>query len=65
MKYDVKDISLASEGKKLIEWADKDMPVLKKLDFVKKYMVHNSGHGMMTENPKEFYSKLHDFIESI
>ena len=29
MKYDVKDISLASEGKKLIEWADKDMPVLK------------------------------------
>ena len=44
---------------------NKDMPVLKKLDFVKKYMVHNSGHGMMTENPKEFYSKLHDFIESI
>jgi adenosylhomocysteinase len=26
--YDVKDLSLASEGKKRIEWADKDMPVL-------------------------------------
>jgi adenosylhomocysteinase len=30
-KYDVKDISLASEGKKRIEWADKDMPVLQKV----------------------------------
>lgn len=29
MKYDVKDISLAAEGKKRIEWADKDMPVLR------------------------------------
>ncbi|MBI1863388.1 adenosylhomocysteinase [Candidatus Microgenomates bacterium] len=29
MKYDVKDIKLASEGKKLIEWAGRDMPVLK------------------------------------
>jgi adenosylhomocysteinase len=28
-KYDVKDISLATEGKKRIEWADKDMPVLR------------------------------------
>src|SRR5947209_19623767 len=27
--YDVKDIALASEGKKRIEWADKDMPVLR------------------------------------
>jgi len=27
-KYDVKDLSLAAEGKKRIEWADKDMPVL-------------------------------------
>lgn len=27
--YDVKDIGLASEGKKRIEWADKDMPVLR------------------------------------
>jgi adenosylhomocysteinase len=26
--YDVKDLSLAAEGKKRIEWADKDMPVL-------------------------------------
>src|SRR5205814_7044462 len=28
-KHDVKDISLAAEGKKRIEWADKDMPVLR------------------------------------
>lgn len=29
MKYDVKDLSYASEGKKLIEWAERDMPVLR------------------------------------
>jgi adenosylhomocysteinase len=29
VKYDVKDIALAVEGKKRIEWADKDMPVLR------------------------------------
>lgn len=29
MKYDVKDITLAGEGKKLIEWAAREMPVLK------------------------------------
>ena len=28
MKYNIKDIKLAKEGKKLIEWAGKDMPVL-------------------------------------
>ncbi len=28
-KFDVKDLSLAPEGKKRIEWADKDMPVLR------------------------------------
>lgn len=29
MNYDVKDLNLAGEGKKLIEWAEKDMPVLR------------------------------------
>ncbi|NOZ62776.1 MAG: adenosylhomocysteinase [Calditrichaeota bacterium] len=29
MDYDIKDINLAPEGKKRIEWADHDMPVLK------------------------------------
>jgi len=29
MDYDIKDIKLAPEGKKLIEWAWRDMPVLK------------------------------------
>lgn len=28
MKYDVKDIGLADEGKNLIQWANRDMPVL-------------------------------------
>jgi adenosylhomocysteinase len=31
VKHDVKDLSLAPEGKKRIEWADNDMPVLKKI----------------------------------
>ncbi len=29
MKYHVKDISLAKKGKLRIEWAEKDMPVLR------------------------------------
>jgi adenosylhomocysteinase len=29
MEYDIKDISLAEEGKRRIEWAERDMPVLK------------------------------------
>src|SRR5271170_8004979 len=29
IKYDVKDLALAAHGKKRIEWADKDMPVLR------------------------------------
>ncbi|MFQ5649438.1 MAG: adenosylhomocysteinase [bacterium] len=38
MNYDVKDISLAGEGKKRIEWADNDMPVLRQVreDFEKR-----------------------------
>jgi len=37
MKYDIKDIDLSEEGKKRIEWADENMPVLKKIrnDFKK------------------------------
>lgn len=31
VKHDVQDLSLATEGKKRIEWADNDMPVLKKV----------------------------------
>lgn len=29
MKYDIKDIGLAAEGKRLIKWASREMPVLK------------------------------------
>ncbi len=38
MKYDVKDLSLANDGKLLIEWAERDMPVLRliKNNFSKK-----------------------------
>ncbi|KKR17603.1 MAG: Adenosylhomocysteinase, partial [Parcubacteria group bacterium GW2011_GWE2_39_37] len=28
MRYSIKDIKLAKEGKKRVEWAEKDMPVL-------------------------------------
>ena len=31
MQYDIKDISLAAQGKVRIEWADNDMPVLQKV----------------------------------
>jgi adenosylhomocysteinase len=31
VKHDVKDLSLAAAGKKRIEWADGDMPVLQKI----------------------------------
>lgn len=41
---------------------NKGMPVLEKLDFVPQYMISKSGHGMMTENPEEFYGKLSEFI---
>jgi len=31
LDYDVKDLSLSPEGKKRIEWADRDMPVLRQI----------------------------------
>ena len=31
INYDIKDISLAEQGKKQIEWALKDMPVLRQI----------------------------------
>ncbi|MFQ5769101.1 MAG: adenosylhomocysteinase, partial [bacterium] len=31
MNYDIKDMNLAMEGKKRIEWADNDMPVLRQV----------------------------------
>ncbi len=41
---------------------NKDLHVIHKLDFAGKYMISNSGHGMTTENPEEFFTKLADFI---
>ncbi len=43
---------------------NKNMPVLGKLNFVQKFMIHNCGHGMSIENPKEFYSTFALFINS-
>jgi adenosylhomocysteinase len=31
MEYDIKDIALAAEGKRRVEWAERDMPVLQKV----------------------------------
>ncbi len=38
MKYDIKDIGLAAKGKNRIEWAERDMPVLRRIksEFKKK-----------------------------
>ena len=33
LDYEIKDISLAEQGKKNIEWAQKDMPVLNSIRF--------------------------------
>ncbi|RLD80478.1 MAG: hypothetical protein DRJ10_07380, partial [Bacteroidetes bacterium] len=43
---------------------NQDMPVLNKLDSIQKYVIQNSGHGMTTENPKAFYTKLVEFVDS-
>lgn len=40
-----------------------DMPVLKELQGMKTVMIPNSGHGMMTDNPKAFYTALTEFIK--
>jgi pimeloyl-ACP methyl ester carboxylesterase len=39
-----------------------DMPVLKVLAGMKTIMIPDSGHGMMTDNPKAFYTALSYFI---
>ena len=51
--------------KKCYVWGEenRDMPVLARLDFVKTYMIPQSGHGVMTDNPQAFYSLLVDFID--
>ncbi|MBA4317678.1 MAG: hypothetical protein C0412_04690 [Flavobacterium sp.] len=41
---------------------NKNTPIINRLDLIDKYVISNSGHGMMTENPEEFYSKLSQFI---
>ncbi len=43
MKYEIKDIKLAAKGKKRIEWAEHDMPVLRNIkeEFLKKKPLKN------------------------
>jgi pimeloyl-ACP methyl ester carboxylesterase len=51
-------------GKTCYFWGEKnsDMPILQRLSGMKTCMIRDSGHGMMVENPKEFYSKLAEFL---
>jgi adenosylhomocysteinase len=44
MRYDIKNISLSSEGKKLIEWGTREMPVLELIRerFVKQKLLKNA-----------------------
>jgi len=41
---------------------NKNTPIINRLDLIDKYVISSSGHGMMTENPEEFYSTLAEFI---
>lgn len=45
-------------------WGEKnsDMPILQKLRGIETSMIKNSGHGMMIENPDEFYAKIAEFL---
>ncbi len=43
---------------------NKEMPLIKKLAGIKTYMISKGGHGMMYDNPEEFYGKLKEFISS-
>lgn len=44
LKYDIKDISLAEQGKNNIEWAMKDMPVLEQIK--KRFMIEKPFAGL-------------------
>jgi pimeloyl-ACP methyl ester carboxylesterase len=52
--------------KKAYFWGEENhaMPILGLLPGIKTYMIHRSGHGMMTDNPDEFYATLAEFIDS-
>jgi pimeloyl-ACP methyl ester carboxylesterase len=45
-------------------WGEKnhDMPILQRLRGIDTFMIGNSGHGMMIDNPGEFYSRIAEFI---
>jgi pimeloyl-ACP methyl ester carboxylesterase len=47
-------------------WGERnsDLPVLELLGSTPRFMIKNSGHGMMVDNPNEFYLTLANFIYS-
>lgn len=47
-------------------WGEKnhDMPILQRLQGIKTYTIRNSGHGMMIDNPQEFYETVAEFLMS-
>ncbi len=51
-------------GKTCYFWGEKNsgMPVLRRLHGTQMCMIRDSGHGMMVENPREFYSRLAEFL---
>ena len=60
VKHDVKDLALATEGKKRIEWADNDMPVLQKVRekfeeeaFQKQKEIEEKALALYKKNPKK------------
>lgn len=52
--------------RKIYIWGEenRDMPVLQKLAGVETRMISRSGHGLMTDNPAEFYPFLAEFINT-
>ncbi len=41
-----------------------DLPIFEYLPDTEKIMISNSGHGMMLDNPEEFYQKLRAFLSN-
>ena len=52
MKYDVKDMKLSAQGKKRIEWAEREMPVLRQIKerFIKEKPLEHGWFFLLTLN---------------
>ena len=59
-KYDVKDLKLASEGLRRIEWSQKEMPVLNQIH---KRFIKNNNHIIVKINLADLnLFKVKDFL---